>query len=69
MIDEGRYDLINRVLDGEYMEQLDRSLEEEVEKYKTYIKAYFLTQESYTVVNKCRQTIISKIIINLDMEE
>ncbi|WGS64478.1 hypothetical protein [Marinitoga aeolica] len=69
MIDEKKYDLLNKVLDGEYMEQIDKSLEEEVEKYKTYIKAYFLSQESYAIINKCKKTIISKIIIDIDMEE
>ncbi|OQY10944.1 MAG: hypothetical protein B6I29_00315 [Marinitoga sp. 4572_148] len=69
MIDEKRYDLINQVLDGEYIEQIDRSLEEEVEKYKTYIKAYFLSKESYVVINRCKKTLISKIIIDLNMEE
>ncbi|SHE99020.1 hypothetical protein SAMN02745164_01560 [Marinitoga hydrogenitolerans DSM 16785] len=69
MIDEKKYDILNKVLDGEYLEQIDKSLEEEVERYRTYIKAYFLSQESYAVINRCKHTIISKIIINLDMEE
>ncbi|KLO22953.1 MULTISPECIES: hypothetical protein [unclassified Marinitoga] len=69
MIDERRYDLLNKILDGEYIEQMDQSLEDEIEKYKMYVKAYFLSQESYAIVNRCKKTIISKIIVSLDMED
>ncbi|KAF2955936.1 hypothetical protein [Marinitoga sp. 38H-ov] len=66
MINEKENDLFNKILDGEIIEELDKSLEEEIEKYKIYVKAYF---ESYTIVNKCKQNIISKVIMNLEMEE
>ncbi|MBM7559806.1 hypothetical protein [Marinitoga litoralis] len=66
MIDEKKYDLFNKILDGEAIEELDKNLEYEVEKYKIYVKAYF---ESYAIIDKCKETIISKVIMNLDMEE
>lgn len=69
MIDEKKYDLMNQILDGECLEQIDQTLEKEITMYKTYVKAYFLSKESYTIVNKYKKTIISKILIDLEMEE
>ncbi|AEX85079.1 hypothetical protein XO10_03255 [Marinitoga sp. 1135] len=68
MIDEKKLELINMILDGENVD-FDENLEEDIAKYKSYVRAYFLTQESYIITEKYKSTIISKIIVSIDAEE